>query len=65
LAKTIGRVSMDMICIDLRGFENIKPGAIVTLWGNGLAIETVAEFSNTIAYELLCQIGKRVEFVYQ
>lgn len=64
-AMIIGRVSMDMICIDLRSIENLKPGSIVTLWGEQLAIESVAEFSNTIAYELLCQVGKRVEFVYQ
>ncbi|MFV2061794.1 MAG: alanine racemase [Gammaproteobacteria bacterium] len=61
----VGRVSMDMICIDLSSIDNVTTGAIVTLWGEQLAIETVAEFSNTIAYELLCQVGKRVEFVYQ
>jgi len=61
----VGRVSMDMICIDLSLVNKVEPGAIVTLWGELLPIETVAEFSNTIAYELLCQVGKRVEFVYQ
>jgi len=61
----VGRVSMDMICIDLSTLNNVKLGAIITLWGEQLAIEIVAEFSNTIAYELVCQVGKRVEFVYQ
>ncbi|VAW98744.1 Alanine racemase [hydrothermal vent metagenome] len=66
----IGRVSMDMICIDLSSIDKIELGGIVTLWGsdlegNGLAIEEVAGCANTIAYELLCQITKRVELVYQ
>ncbi|MFV1985109.1 MAG: alanine racemase [Thiohalomonadales bacterium] len=61
----IGCVSMDMICIDLRSIDNVESGTTVTLWGEQLAIETIAEYSNTIAYELLCQIGKRVKFVYQ
>jgi alanine racemase len=61
----VGRVSMDMICINLSSLNDVIVGDIVTLWGEQLAIETVAEFSNTIAYELLCQVGKRVEFVYQ
>jgi len=61
----VGRVSMDMICIDLSSIGQVELGDIVTLWGERLAIETVAEFSDTIAYELLCQVGKRVEFEYQ
>ncbi len=63
--RLVGRVSMDMICIDLTAIENIEFGSIVTLWGKGLAIEAVAESANTIAYELLCQVSKRVELVYQ
>ncbi len=66
-ATIVGRVSMDMICVDLSSIDDmadVSVGAIVTLWGEQLPIETVAEFSNTIAYELLCQVGKRVEFVY-
>ncbi len=61
----VGRVSMDMICIDLRLIDNVEIGATVTLWGSDLAIEEIANYSNTIAYELLCQVGKRVKFVYQ
>ncbi len=60
----VGRVSMDMICIDLRPIANVEIGTTVTLWGEHLAIEEVASYSKTIAYELLCQVGKRVEFVY-
>lgn len=56
----VGRVSMDMIMVDLgiNSEENI--GDIATLWGAGLPIEEVAEYASTIAYELLCNITRRV-----
>jgi alanine racemase len=63
--QLVGRVSMDMICVDLSSVPDVTLGARVTLLGEQLAIETIAEHSNTIAYELLCQVGKRVDFIYQ
>lgn len=62
-AQLIGRVSMDMICIDLRGHPDTAIGATVTLWGDGLPIEEVAEKAGTIAYELLCSVNRRVQFM--
>jgi len=55
---------MDMITVDLRHQPNASIGDEVVLWGRGLPIEKVAASSDTIAYELLCQLTRRVEFVY-
>ena len=60
----LGRVSMDMICVDLSKQESAKINDLVVLWGEGLPIEEVADFADTIAYELLCSITARVEFIY-
>ncbi len=56
----IGRVSMDMITLDLRGRPDTRIGDPVTLWGDGLAVDEIAERSGTIAYELLCCVTERV-----
>lgn len=56
----IGRVSMDMITVDLGQQSLDKVGDIATLWGNGLPVEEVAKFATTIPYELLCNISRRV-----
>lgn len=57
----IGRVSMDMICVDLGAQSQDKVGDIATLWGKGLPVEEVAVFATTIPYELLCNITRRVQ----
>ncbi|MBT8422927.1 MAG: alanine racemase, partial [Gammaproteobacteria bacterium] len=49
-----GRVSMDMICIDLRSQPDARVGDEVTLWGAGLPVDEVASQAGTIGYELLC-----------
>lgn len=59
----IGRVSMDMITVDLRSVA-ASIGDRVILWGDGLPIEYVSQKAETIAYELLCQITQRVYFEY-
>ncbi len=56
----IGRVSMDMISVDLGVQSKDKVGDIATLWGKGLPVEEVAIFATTIPYELLCNISRRV-----
>ncbi len=63
-ASIAGRVSMDMICIDLRACPDAQVGDEVTLWGDGLPIDEVATAAGTIAYELLCGVGSRVQFEY-
>jgi len=65
LAKVVGRVSMDMICIDVSDFTDITIGDEVVLWGNELVpIDTVANWANTISYELLCLVTERVTRIY-
>lgn len=65
ICPLVGRVSMDMITIDVRSCPEVKIGDAVTLWGDDLAVETVAKYADTIAYELLCNMSRRVTFVYQ
>ena len=62
LACLAGRVSMDMIAIDLRTVTDAQVGDRVTLWGEGLPIETVAAHADAIPYQLLCGITNRVEY---
>jgi alanine racemase len=55
-----GRVSMDMITLDLRTQPQARAGDPVVLWGEGLPVEEVAEHAGTIAYELLCRVAERI-----
>jgi alanine racemase len=56
----IGRVAMDMIAVDLRSYKKAQVGDSVILWGKGLPVERVAAYADTIAYEPLCGIARRV-----
>jgi alanine racemase len=58
----IGRVSMDMLAVDLTDHQDIVVGDEVELWGAHILIERVAKAAGTIGYELLCQISERVRF---
>jgi alanine racemase len=60
----IGRVSMDMITVDLSSQKNVIPGDPVTLWGDGLTVEEIAKYADTIPYTLLCGITQRIKFSY-
>lgn len=64
-ASVIGRVSMDMITIDLREFPQAQVGDTVRLWGEGLPAEELADWAGTLAYELFCGLTKRVHFAYK
>jgi alanine racemase len=59
-APVVGRVSMDMLTIDLSDCPNVVVGTPVELWGRHIPVETVAASAGTIAYELLCQVTARV-----
>lgn len=59
----IGRVSMDLVTLDLRSQPEARVGDAVVLWGKGLPAETVAAAAGTIGYELVCSITRRVRFV--
>jgi len=56
----VGRVSMDMITVDLGDQPRAKIGDPVVLWGENLSIDEIAENSETLSYELLCQVTRRV-----
>ncbi len=58
--RTLGRVSMDMLCVDLTPCPNAHVGSPVTLWGGDLPAERVAAASGTIAYELFTALSSRV-----
>jgi alanine racemase len=61
----IGRVSMDMVTVNLGVNSNDKVGDEVTLWGAELPVETVADHATTIPYELLCNISRRVHIIIE
>ena len=63
--RLVGRVSMDMLTVDLRPVPAAGAGSEVTLWGCGpggsvLAIDEVAHAAGTIGYELMCALARRV-----
>lgn len=59
-APIVGRVSMDMLTIDLTDCPGAELGMPVELWGQHIPVEQIAHSAGTIAYELLCQISPRV-----
>jgi len=60
MAPLIGRVSMDMITVDLRKLSGAKVGDRVVLWGDGMPVEGIAKKADTLAYELFCHVTQRV-----
>ena len=64
-ARLAGRVSMDMLSVDLRGVGPVRPGDPVVLWGDGLPCDEVARAAGTIAYELFCGVAARVPRRYR
>lgn len=58
--RTLGRVSMDMLCADLSAIPAAQVGTPVTLWGAGLSADEVAAVAGTVSYELLCALAPRV-----
>jgi alanine racemase len=57
---TVGRVSMDMICVDLGNVPRARIGSSVELWGTNLPVDEVALSAGTVGYELLCAVAPRV-----
>jgi len=62
-APIVGRVSMDLVTIDLREHPEARVGDEVVLWGPRLPVEEVAAAAGTIGYELICGMTRRVSFV--
>lgn len=63
--RLIGRVSMDMITVDLTDVPNAHIGSTAELWGNALPIDEVANAAGTLGYELMCALAPRVRVVEQ
>lgn len=55
-----GRVSMDMLALDVTEALHVKVGDVVTLWGENMPVDEVAAHAGTISYELLCRVKARV-----
>ena len=58
--RIVGRVSMDLICVDISDIPDAYVGSPVTLWGEGLSADEVAASAGTLSYELLCALAARV-----
>jgi alanine racemase len=61
--RLVGRVSMDMLTVDLSDLPQARIGSPVVLWGRGLPIDEVAEAAGTLGYELMCALAPRVPVV--
>jgi alanine racemase len=61
---TLGRVSMDMLYVDLSTLPQADVGSRVVLWGEGMPIEEVARAAGTVSYELMCALTPRVPISY-
>jgi alanine racemase len=64
LAPVIGTICMDMTMIDVTDIAEVKEGDEVIIFGNELPIERIAEWANTIPYEIMTGISQRVKRVY-
>jgi alanine racemase len=62
-ARTAGRVSMDLMTVDLTEVPEATIGSPVVLWGEGLPVDDVAAASSTVGYHLLTSVSARVPFV--
>lgn len=62
--RLIGRVSMDMLTVDITDIPDAVIGSPVELWGSQVSVNEVAQLAGTIAYELLCNV-KRVRKLYE
>ncbi|KVC46321.1 alanine racemase [Burkholderia pseudomultivorans] len=63
MTRVVGRVSMDMLTVDLTPCPNAGIGSSVELWGDQVKVDDVAEASGTIGYELMCALARRVPVV--
>jgi alanine racemase len=63
-ARLVGRVSMDMITVDVTDVPGVTVGATVQLWGEALSVSDVAACAGTINYELLTRVSPRVKATY-
>ncbi|MBL4681007.1 MAG: alanine racemase [Pseudomonadales bacterium] len=62
--RLVGRISMDMLFVELEWDDELSPGEHVTLWGEDLSIDEIAACANSIAYTLMTGLTERVERFY-
>jgi alanine racemase len=65
VVRLVGRVSMDMVAVDVSSIAAVSVGDAVVLWGAGLPAEDVANYASTIPYELVCAVNQRVAMEYR
>jgi alanine racemase len=65
LTGTVGRVSMDMLCVDITDLPEAGVGTRAVLWGEGNPIDDVAQAAGTVSYELMCALTARVPVIEQ
>lgn len=63
-ASLVGRVSMDMITVDVTNIPGVALQDIVELWGKKLPVDEVASYAGTISYELITRVSSRVPRIY-
>ncbi len=61
--RLVGRVSMDMVSVDVSGLGDARIGAPVTLWGEGLPADEVGAAAGTLSYELFTKLTARVPVI--
>ena len=64
LTSVIGVVCMDMLMLDITGIKDVKEGGEVIVFGKGLRVQQLAEWANTIPYEIMTGISQRVKRIY-
>jgi alanine racemase len=64
LRPLLGRVSMDLVAVDVTGSEAAAPGAYVEFVGPNILVDDVATAAGTVSYEVLTRLGARAERVY-
>lgn len=62
---TVGRVSMDMLAVDLSAIPEAQAGDLATLWGQDLSLDEVAAKTGILSYNLTCSVARRVSFEYR
>ena len=67
-ARVVGRVCMDQLMLDVTDIPEAKPGMTVTVWGRDgggeIGVDEIAALDDTINYEMICLVGKRVPRIF-
>ena len=64
IAPLAGRVSMDMLCVDVTKLNKVKIGDDVELWGKELSVNEVAQWADTLGYELVTRMPTRAKRIF-